>query len=102
MADLYDRLFPADEGIQNISTHLFEAAMVEYMAERITEAQMVAYWQLDSEAQADLTTLLGQLNALTTTITKLFFLRQLASVNIMTEAGLLYNNKAAYVERLGL
>ena len=102
MADLFNRLFPENDEDPNISGHLFEAVLIEYMTGHVTKAQMIAYWGFDTTVQADLTVLLNKCDALTGAIDKLVFLKELSAVITMASQGLLYNTKSAFATRLGL
>jgi hypothetical protein len=102
MADLFDRLFPTDPNEENIAVHYFFAAMVDYAYGETTRAQIIAYWSLDSEAQADLNVLCDAVDALPGTIAKVSFATELHSVMMFAEAGAKYNTKATFAARLGL
>ena len=100
MADLFDRLFPA-EG-ENIPVHYFFSALVDYATGNTTRVQIVNYWSLDAEAEADLDTLCDAMDAEVGRANKLVFGTELHAVLMFAEAGAKYATKAAFVARLGL
>ena len=65
MTDLFDRLFPEDG--DNIPIHYFYSALVDYVTRNTTRAQIVAYWSLDAEAEANLDVLCDDLDVLSGT-----------------------------------
>ena len=103
MADLFERLFPDFEsGIENIPVHAFTAAITDYIAGETTEAQIVSAWNLDSEAQADLTTLIAAIDGIQKKADKVVFALEFDGVCLLAEAGLKYTTKSAFANRLGL
>lgn len=100
MADLFDRLFPAEGG--NIPIHGFHAAIADYVAGETTRTQIVAAWALDIEAQADLDILLAAVDALVGLDAKLRFVLELDATMTLAELGLKYADKASFKTRLGL
>jgi hypothetical protein len=102
MADLFDRLFPADPSEENVAVHYFHAALVDYAAGETTRTQIVNYWSFDSEAEADLDTLCDAIDALSGKTNKLAFGTELHAVLMFAEAGAKYDTKADFRERLGL
>jgi len=103
MADLYDRLFPAEvDPIEaKIPVHTFRAALGDYAAGYTTRNELVVYWSLDAAAQTDLDVLLGQIDA-SNALQKAMFLLQLHDVLLITEAGAKYQTKADFRTRMGL
>ena len=101
MADLFDRLFPTD-GSENIAVHYFYSAIVDYAAGETTRQQIIDYWALDAEAQADLNTLCDAVDALSGKANKLAFGAELHAVLMFAEAGAKYTTKSAFRARLGL
>ena len=101
MTDLYDRLFNPDEGVSNIAVHYFRAALGDYTMGHTTRAEIVNYWSLDTDAQADLDVMLAEIDA-GTNIQKVIFLLNLHDVLMITEAGAKYQTKAEFVARMGL
>ncbi len=100
MADLFDRLYP-EEG-ENIAVHYFFAALVDYAAGQTTRQQIVDYWDLDAEAQADLDTLCDHIDGLGSATAKMAFGVELHAVLMFAEAGAKYTTKATFKARLGL
>lgn len=101
MADLFDRLFPTDDS-ENIALHSFHAAVVDYIAGETTRQQIIDYWTLDTEAQADLNAFLDAVDAITGAVNKLAFATELDAVMKMAEEGAKYTTKTAFKTRLGL
>jgi len=101
MADLFDRLFPADE-TENIPVHGFHAAIADYVAGETTRSQIVTVWELDTEAQADLDILLMAADGLINLDAKLRFVLELGAVMTLAELGLKYTSKSDFRTRLGL
>ena len=102
MTDLFDRLFPADQNIDNIAVHYFFAALVDYASGETTRAQIVNYWMLDVDAEADLDVLCDAIDALGTPLAKIAFGTELHAVLMFAEGGAKYNTKAEFRTRLGL
>ena len=101
MTDLYDRLYNPDPGVENIAVHYFRAAMGDYATGNTTRAEIINYWQLDSEAVADLDVLLGRIDS-ANNLSKAVFLLELHDVLLITEAGAKYQTKAEFKTRMGL
>jgi len=101
MADLFERLFPSSAEQDNIPVHTFRAAMGDYAAGYTSRNEIVACWDLDIEAQADLDVLLSKINGLTA-LGKAAFLLELHDVMMIAEAGAKYTTKATFRVRLGL
>jgi len=101
MADLFDRLFPEDME-PNIAVHAFAAAIIDYMAGQTTRAQIIAYWSLDTEAQADLNALCDAIDALGTKADKIQFALEFDAVMLMAAHGAKYTTKTAFKTRLGI
>jgi hypothetical protein len=102
MADLFDRLFSDDPEIGNIAVHSFHAAVVDYGAGETTRQQIIDYWDLDTEAQSDLSTLCDVIDALSGKVEKLTFGTELHAVCLMVEQGAKYTTKTTFRTRLGL
>ena len=102
MPNLYERLFPDDNLGNNISVHLFTAAVVDYAAGQTTRQEIITHFALDASAQTDLTALLDTLDAQGGTANKLLWIIQFDSVNIMAEQRAKYRTRAAYAQRLGI
>lgn len=102
MADLFDRLFPPSIDDENIAIHAFAAAIIDYMAGQTTRAQIIAYWTLDTEAQADLNTLCNAIDALGTKADKIQFALEFDAVMLMAAHGAKYTTKSSFKTRLGL
>ena len=103
MADLYDRLFPAEvDPIEpRIAVHYFRAALGDYARGFTTRAQIVGYWSLDAEAQVDLDVLLARIDGGNASQVVIFLL-ELHDVLMITEAGARYQTKALFKTRMGL
>lgn len=101
MTDLYDRLFDPVAGEGNIAVHYFRAALGDYATGNTTRAQIVGYWNLDTEAQVDLDVLLARIDA-ASALGKAAFLIELHDVMLITEAGAKYQTKADFRTRMGL
>jgi hypothetical protein len=102
MTDLFDRLYPTDPSEENISVHYLFAALVDYAMGETTRQQIIDYWLLDTEAQADLDILCDAIDALSSTVAKLSFATELHAVMQLAEGGAKYNTKSAFATRLGL
>ena len=102
MADLFDRLFPAEANTENIPVHYFFAALVDYAAGETTRQQMINYWAMDSEAQADLNALCDHIDGLSGLGAKLTFALELHAVFMFAEAGAKYTSKVDFRTRLGI
>jgi len=102
MADLFDRLFPADSSVKNIAVHYFFSALVDYATGNTTRTQIVAHWSLDIDAEADLDTLCDAIDALSTATEKSVFGTSLHAVMMLAEGGIKYTTKSAFKARLGL
>jgi hypothetical protein len=102
MADLFDRLFPADASEKNISAHYFFSALVDYAAGETTRQQIIDWWTLDTDAQADLNALCDQIDAISGATNKMAWGTELHAVLMFVEAGAKYTTKAAFRTRLGL
>ena len=101
MTDLFDRLFP-NSTEQNITIHAFTAAITDYIAGHTTKAQIIGAWDLDAEAQADLTALCNYIDNLETKTDKIVFSLEFDSVMLLAAAKLKYNTKNSFKTRLGL
>lgn len=101
MADLFDRLFPVDGEAPRLSVHYFRAAMGDYTAGYTTRAQIIAFWELDAEAQADLNVLCNAIDGMTD-LQQATFLLELHDVMMIAEAGAKYTDKASFRTRMGL
>lgn len=101
MADLFERLFPEDPDGERIAVHYFFAALVDYGAGHTTRQQIINWWSLDTEAQADLNVLCDQIDALTPT-GKMVWGTELHAVLMFAEAGAKYTTKQTFRDRLGL
>lgn len=103
MADLFDRLFPDIAGlpIPNISVHTMRAALGDYAAGHSSRAEIVAYWDLDTDAQNDLDALLTAIDS-KSALGKAAFLLELHDVMLIAQAGAKYTTKADFRTRLGL
>lgn len=102
MPDLFDRLFPSDPGEDNIAVHYLFSALVDYAAGETTRTQIVNYWSLDADAQADLNVLCDAIDALGTPTAKMAWGTEFHAVLMFAEAEAKYNTKAAFRTRLGL
>lgn len=102
MADLFDRLFPSDPDVDNIAVHYFFSALVDYGAGETTRTQIINYWSLDTEAQADLNVLCNHVDGLSGVTAKMAFGTELHAVLMFAEAGAKYNTKSTFRARLGL
>lgn len=102
MADLFDRLFPTDSNEENIAVHYLFSALVDYAYGQTTRAQIIAYWSLDVDVQADLTVLCDAIDALVGNVAKVAFATELHAVMMFAEAGAKYDTKATFAARLGL
>jgi hypothetical protein len=102
MADLFERLFPSDPEVENIPVHGMHAAIVDYMAGETTEAQIIAVWSLDSEAQTDLSAWLATVDGLSGLDQKLRYVAESDAVMKLCELGLKYTTKSAFKTRLGI
>jgi hypothetical protein len=102
MTDLFDRLYPTDPSEENIAVHYFFAALVDYAMGYTTRAQIVNYWSLDTDAEADLDVLCDAIDALSGSIAKLSYATELHSVMMFAAAGAKYTTKATFAARLGL
>jgi len=100
MADLFDRLFPGPHE-PNISVHAFRAALGDYTTGYTSRAEIIAYWDLDSEAQADLNAVCDAIDG-KTALGKAAFLIELHDVMLIAQAGAKYTTKAAFRTRMGL
>lgn len=100
MADLFDRIFGDIPGGETIAVHTWEAAIVDYMAGQTTRAQIIAGFNLDAEATADLDFVLSEVDSLGTVLDKIRFIMEMDAVNILAETELKYNTKSAYRARL--
>lgn len=101
MADLFDRLFPASPGEDNIAVHYFWASIVDYTAGETSRAEIIAYWNLDAEAQTDLGVLCDALDGMSVA-QEVVFLQNFHAVMNIAEGGAKYATKAAFRARLGL
>ena len=101
MADLFDRLFPGDE-TEKIAVHYFFSALVDYATGDTTRVQIVNYWSLDAEAEADLDVLCDAVDAESGKANKMAFGTELHAVMMFAEAGAKYTTKTAFKTRLGL
>jgi len=102
MADLFDRLFPTSDLEDNIPAHYFWAAIADYVAGQTTRNQIVAAWSLDTEAQADLDALLAAVDTAIGAANKAGFASELHGIMMLAEAGLKYNTKADFSNRLNI
>lgn len=102
MADLYDRLFPADTDAENIPVHGFFSAMVDYTKGVITEAEIITLFSLDAEAQSDLSNLTGRIDVLTTKEDKVLWLLEFHSIMLASDARINYLDKTSFTDRLNL
>lgn len=102
MADLYDRLFPEGPEEENIAVHYLFAALVDYAAGWTTRQQIISYWSLDAEAQADLDALCDHIDGLATPTAKIAFGTELHAVMMFAEAGAKYTDKTSFRARLEL
>jgi len=102
MADLFDRLFPADTTEENIPVHAFMAAITDYIAGETTRNQIIACWVLDASAQVDLNALCDNIDDIVQKINKIVFALELDSTMILCEGGLKYITKTAFKNRLGI
>jgi hypothetical protein len=101
MTDLFDRLFPADPGVENVPVHYFRAALGDYATGNTTKAEIIAFWSFDADAQTDLSALCDAIDA-KTPLGKAAFLLELHDVMMIAESGTKYITKAAFKTRLGL
>jgi len=101
MADLFDNLYPRNIDNSSIGVHYFRAALGDYASGYTTKAQIVAAFELDSEAEADLDILLNKLDS-SDTLQKTVFLLELHDVMMIAESGKKYTTKAAFKARMGL
>lgn len=99
MADLFDRLYPPDPDTRAISPHYLRAALGDYATGNTTRQQIIDYWLLDAEAQADLGFLCDAIDG-KTALEKAQFLLELHDVMMIAEAGAKYTTKSAFRERL--
>lgn len=100
MADLFDRLFPGEAGDETkIAVHYFYAALVDLAAGKSNKAEIVAGFNLDATAEAQLDLLItGYQNA----TDKNRWLHELQSAMMLAEAGLKYTTKQGFAARMGL
>jgi hypothetical protein len=98
MADLYDRILgtPGD-----IPIHQFSAGLVDLLTGGSTRNQVVNAWNLDTEAAAQLDTLIGEINGLPNLTAKLGYLREFDSVLLLAERGVKYATRNAFLTRFG-
>ena len=96
--DLYARLF---ENEPNIPIHWFRAAIGDYIDGAVTRAQIIGFWDLDSEAQADLNALCNAIDG-KNALGKAQFRLTLHDVMALAEGGLRYRTRSAFRARLGL
>jgi len=103
MADLFERLFIHTDDQPNISVHVFWGALCDYVdGQNTTRAEIIALWELDAEAQADLHVLCDALDAAAGAVDKLVIMIRLHTVMLIAEQGLRYNTRTAFRNRLGL
>ncbi len=102
MADLFDRLFDQAFSDEGIAVHSFRAAVGDYVAGYTTRNQIVAWWAMDSEAQADLDALLATVDAIPTMVGKVSWVLQLHDVMLISEEGAKYTTKSDFKTRLGI
>lgn len=102
MASLFERLFPTDPATDNIPVHGFHAAITEYIAGEINRNHIIMAWDLDTEAQNQLDTLLAAVDALVGLDQKLRFVAELNSVMTLAELKLRYTTPQDFATRLGL
>jgi hypothetical protein len=103
MTDLFDRLYP-DRSVETaikIPVHSFRAALGDYATGNTSRAEIVNYWNMDSEAQTDLDVLLVAIDSKTALQTAEFLL-ELDSVMIIASEGAKYTVKSEFRTRLGL
>lgn len=101
MTDLFDRLFPMGNEA-NIPGHYFRASVGDYVSGNTTRQEIINYWSLDSEAQADLNVLLDAVDGIGGSAGKARFLLELHDVLMISEAGAKYTTKASFKTRMGL
>lgn len=102
MADLFERLFPEENEVENIAIHAFMAAITDYIAGETTRAQIIGAWSMDSEAQADLTALCDHIDGLSTKADKVVFALEFDAVMLLAAHKLKYTTKSDFKTRLGI
>lgn len=108
MTDLFDRMFPDpdDQTTQKIPIHPFRAGLDDYAAGYTTRAQIIAGFNMDAEATADLDVLLGQINTIlggpNPVVNVMRWMQEFESVCRLCEDDLKYTTKGDFATRLGL
>ena len=101
MADLFDRGFVRSNDYTKIAGHYMRAALGDYAAGYTTRAQIIAFFEMDSEAQADLNALCNALDLLNEN-QKIKWLVEFHDVWNIAEAGGKYTTKTDFKNRLSL
>lgn len=97
MADLFDRVLSITH---DIAIHEFEAALLDYMAGQTNRAQLISAFSLDTEATAQLDTLLNKITAITTKGNKVGFITEFGAILALSEAQRKYTTKNSFNTRL--
>lgn len=102
MADLFDRMFPADPSYElKIPVEFFGSAINDYAMGYTTRPQIINFFNLDAEAQADLAVLCDAID-LKNPNERVIFCFDLLCVCRIVESGARYTTKATFRDRLGL
>ncbi len=101
MATLYDRLFVKAEAgeYSSIAVHEFYSALVDVAAGASTKSQIVAAFNLDAFAEAELDLLV---TAYLASGDKNQWLQELHAVMILAEGGVKYTDSSSFAIRMGL
>lgn len=99
MANLFDRLYVESDDYEKISVHYFYAALVDLAAGETTKQQIVAAFNLDAQAEANLDSLI---TAYQNSTNKNRWLHELHAVMCLSEGGLKYTDGPSFATRMGL
>lgn len=98
MADLFDR-FTADDG-SKIPIHAFHAAIADYLfAGGLTKAQIVTAFALDTQASANLDSIIAKIDAQASIQLKMRVMTSFEALLVLMEHGLAYADRTSFIAR---
>lgn len=99
MANLFQRLFIDSIDYESISVHYFYAAIVDLAAGETTKQQIITAFNLDTDAEGNLDSLI---TAYQNSTNKQQWLHELHAVMCLAEGGLKYVDGPSFATRMGL
>lgn len=99
MANLVERLIGIDGYGEKIPVHQFMAAISELGRGHVTRAQIIAYFNLTLDEEADLDWLINKASGFNQ-LSREWFCRELHDIMLLAENGAKYTDRTSFVNRV--